>query len=58
MDSDIGAKPFQTPVILVSDVSKSLAGLFRDFVEGITFKEMKFQGLPLLWRKLPPESVQ
>jgi hypothetical protein len=55
---DMGAKPFEAPVIVVSDIPKGLAGLLRDFVEAIAFEEMEFQGLPLLYREFLPKPVQ
>lgn len=42
----------------MSDVTEALPRLLRDLVESIAFKEMKFQRLPLLLRKLLPHLVQ
>ena len=55
---DMRAKPFEAPVIVISDIPIGLASLLGDLVEAITFEEMEFQGLPLLCREFLPERSQ
>jgi hypothetical protein len=55
---NIGAQPFNTPVIMISDVSQCLASLSGDFAKTIPFKEVEFEGLPLFRGHFSSQPVQ
>jgi len=55
---DIGAQPFNTPVIMISDVSQCLTSLSGDFAKTIPFKEVEFEGLPLFHGHFPSQPIQ
>ena len=55
---NVGTKAFQTSVQVVPDIPVGLVGLSRDFVQTVTLKEVKLQGLSLLGGEFFPRSLQ
>jgi hypothetical protein len=48
---DDRAEALERSIIMVSDISKRLAGLLGDFAKGVTLKEVQLESGGLLGRK-------
>ena len=55
---NIGTQPLKAPVIVISDISESLAGLGGNLAETIPLKKVKFKGLPLFRRNFSSKPIQ
>ena len=55
---NIGTQPLKASVIVISDISESLAGLGGNLAETIPLKKMEFKGLPLFCGDFTSKPIQ